>query len=62
MLRYSTIIIILIKFQTAIQYDKINYLSLIRFSRVLSLSYLISPEELEISKKRYSYETHAAVE
>lgn len=62
MLRYSTIIIILIKFQTAIQHDKINYLSLIKFSRVLSLSYLIPPDELEISKKRYSYETHAAVE
>lgn len=81
MLRYSTIIIILIKFQTTIEYDKIITtsrftgsplllitltilfcISLIRFCRILSLSYLIPPEELEISKKRYSYETQAAAE
>lgn len=81
MLRYSTIIIILIKFQTTTQYDKIITtsrfmgsplflitltilfcISLIKFCRVLSLSYRIPLEELEISKKRYSYETQAAVE
>lgn len=37
-------------------------ISLIKFCRVLSLSYLIPLEELEISKKRYGYETQAAVE